>query len=252
MLKFKFKKMLKESREQTDRNALAVIRTEFSKSVPNLDLVLNLAKDNEILTNYIEGHLKDLGILDRLKKIDKELSEENPNFAGIITELSDNEALIAYYNKNEVFKEGCYKLGIKRINELIPVYGLAYSGGYPPVGGSWEEAWDAVSYDPEGEIEYALEVRLRLAKYFIEQLKEYFGDPRIPLMQLKDIDEYTPVQDEYDTDYRSARYTIDYKFLPKNLQIELINAIDDLVDHAIENERDMRDFEDTARSSWYY
>jgi hypothetical protein len=189
MLKFKFKKMLKESREQTDRNALAVIRTEFSKSVPNLDLVLNLAKESETLMGYVETHLKDLGI----KEIDERLSE-----------------------------------------------------------GSWGEAWDAVSYDPEGEIEYALEVRIRLAKYFIEQLKDYSEDPRIPLMQLKDIDEDTPVEHGDDTDYSSARYTIDYEFLPEDLQIELINAIDGLVDYAKENAEWERDWEDTKRSTWYY
>jgi hypothetical protein len=59
--------MLKENKMQ----AMSVIRTEFSKKIPDLELVLDSAEGDETLTSYVESHLEDLGILDRVKKMQK-------------------------------------------------------------------------------------------------------------------------------------------------------------------------------------
>lgn len=48
---------------------MSVIRTEFSKKVPDLKLVLDSAEGDKTLTTYVVRHLEDLGILDRVKKI---------------------------------------------------------------------------------------------------------------------------------------------------------------------------------------
>jgi hypothetical protein len=76
MLKVNLKKMLKESGEKTDRNALATIRTELSKKIPDLELILNLAKGDITLTSYVEKYLEELGILDKVKKIQKYFSNK--------------------------------------------------------------------------------------------------------------------------------------------------------------------------------
>ena len=48
---------------------MSVIRTEFSKKIPDLKLVLDSAEGDKTLTTYVVRHLEDLGILDRVKKI---------------------------------------------------------------------------------------------------------------------------------------------------------------------------------------
>ena len=235
--------MLKENQEQTDKDALAVIRTELSKRVPNLELVLSLANKSQTLKGYVEEHLEDLGYLDKLKEIDMELSKkETPEFAEIMEKFESNEALIAYYKHNETFNEICYKYGIQEIDKLI--FGDVEEGFF---GGQWEDAWDAVSYDSEGEIEYALEVRLRLAEHYIERLGDAYEDPMDVLEQLTDLEDGTRMQDLGD-----YRITILYKFLNKPLKHRLKDAIENLVDSRYEDLKSIEDWEDTKRSTWYY
>jgi hypothetical protein len=252
MLKVKFKKMLKESGEQTDRNALAVIRTEFSKSVPNLDLVLNLAKDNEILTNYIKGHLKSL--------IDTEVSKKNPNLNLVHKIVELDETLKTYIEghlKNlidtEISKAGpkldagkIYKLSKgseeleKHVEERLG-NNAAFFENFEKVksfisGNEWAEALELIFYDDDTGERRNQRIIEMLTPYFIEELL-LVEDPEIPLRQLTDVENSTySSSGDVRRDFWEADVDVDLAPLPQNLFSMFEDAIHELKVRYLETE----------------
>jgi len=241
MLRVKFKKMLKENGEQTDKNALAVIRTEFSKRVPNLALVLSLAKDNEMLTGYVERHLKDLRILDRLKKINAEIPKEVPNLDFVLNLAKNSEILMGYVRNQFNFKnlidteisktgpeldaEKIYKISKgseeleKHVEERLGS-NAAFFENFEKVKSSisenkWAEALQAIFYDDTGERRNQRIIGM-LTPYFIEELL-LVEDPETPLSQLTNAEDSYYSTGDVREDFWQADVVVDLAPLPENL-----------------------------------
>lgn len=235
--------MLKENQEQTDKDALAVIRTELSKRVPNLELVLSLAKDSETLTGYVETHLKDLRILDRLKKINAEIPKKAPNLDFVLNLAKNSEMLMGYVRnqfnfKNlidtEISKTGpeldagkIYKIskGSEELEKYVEerlgnnANNAAFFKNFEKVGSyisenEWAEALQAIFYDDDTGERRNQRIIEMLTPYFIEELK-LVVDPEIALIQLTNAENGST--GDVRKDFWEADVDVDLAPLPQNL-----------------------------------
>ena len=108
--------MLKENKMQ----AMSVIRTEFSKKIPDLELVLDSAEGDKTLMTYVESHLEDLGILDKVKKMQKyfyETEAEDDVRLGWVSDVAFGHPILQPY-----YRALRAKLTIERAVEGLAKY----------------------------------------------------------------------------------------------------------------------------------